>query len=120
MNKQKDESLFTIAKITYVDKVHTIIGQCNSGPFKYDYFKVTITQSPKSDVFHENNESAIVVSDNNGGDYKIAIRYGDVDYNDNLIRNYSPIHYQDDFDCTEYDIPHYVWCIVTGMIIAVV
>ncbi len=111
-------SLFTISNINYSNKEHYILGRANTGPFENDLFQLKITQLPEYDRNHENAEDCIVVSDNNGGCYKINIVLGNV--GEDAYKNYEPEYYSDDFDCTEYDIPHYVWAIVTGMIVATI
>lgn len=110
-------SLFTISTIKYSNKEHYILGRANTGPFENDLFQIRIKQLPEYEN-HKNAEECIVVSDNNGGCYKIAIQFGHV--GENAYKNYKPEYYSDDFDCSEYDIPHYVWAIVTGMIVATI
>ena len=60
---------------------------------------------------YENHEGDMYISDNNGGMYNIKIKME--------VDQYATCgSVQKDFNYVNYDIPAYVWCIVTGMILA--
>ncbi len=101
--------LFEIFDVHYHEATYTIMGRTEN--VTNHYFKVDITHSSNIINF-DNNESCIRVSDNNGGQYEIQVVFMFED--ENTFKGKSPIY----FNYVNHHIPSFVWCIVTGMILA--